>query len=59
MRPDAPAAADVDALISERKYIKEIPKMVDGKNEQRMKAVVYSRSTGKPNGQHADPTPGA
>ena len=50
MRPEGPIAADVDALVRERKYIKELPRVVEGHNEYRMKAVVYSRATRKPTG---------
>jgi hypothetical protein len=47
MRPDGPTKAEVDYLVRERKFIKEIPQIVEGRNEFRMQAVVYRKSAPK------------
>jgi len=44
MRPEGPLAADVDALVKQRKFIKQMPSVIDGNNEYRMKAAVYLQS---------------
>jgi hypothetical protein len=44
MRSDCPTKAEVDYLVRERKFIREIPKIVEGKTEFRMQAVVYRKS---------------
>ncbi len=44
MRPEGPTAAQADALVKERKFIKQIPHVVDGLREYRMQAAVYVRS---------------
>jgi hypothetical protein len=50
MRPDGPTEVQAEYLVSEKKYIKTRPLVINGVREFQMRAEVYSVSTGRPLG---------